>query len=493
MATWKKVLVSGSSIDVAGLTLGGTAVSSTAAELNLLDTAVAGTIVNSKAVVYGSSGEVNATTLQIGGTSISATAAELNQLDDVSVGGTTSGDIVTIDGTQTLTNKSINASQLSGTVANARLDQQLQDVAGLAVNDGNFIVGDGSNFVAESGATARTSLGLGTSNNVTFAQVTGSTALFSGTVSANAFAGDGSALSGVTGDFPTVHKVGLSHDATKFSVNDGSGKFISGSQIKQYINAGVSGDVTIAADGTAAIGSGVVENDMLEGSIAASKLAGSIGDSLLSTISSANKVSLSALDIDGGTDIDAALVDADLLIVDDSANGTNRKATMSRLATYMQNNLTFTTNTDTDVSVANLKTRLASNLGTVTIGDSNDTVVIAGNLTVQGTKTELQTSNLNVEDQFILLDSGSAGGADSGIIFGGSSDTANSGYALAWDDSAGHFGISQAIASNATAVTLDGKLGYIETSTAVPSSAPTRQGVGSIHVKTDDSTIWIYA
>ena len=64
--------------------------------------------------------------------------------------------------TDTLTNKSIDASQLTGTVANARLDQQLQDVAGLAVTDGNFIVGDGSNFVAESGATARTSLGLGT-------------------------------------------------------------------------------------------------------------------------------------------------------------------------------------------------------------------------------------------------------------------------------------------------------------------------------------------
>ena len=58
---------------------------------------------------------------------------------------------------------SLNASQLSsGTVPNARLDQQLQDVAGLAVTNGNFIVGDGSNFVAESGATARTSLGLGT-------------------------------------------------------------------------------------------------------------------------------------------------------------------------------------------------------------------------------------------------------------------------------------------------------------------------------------------
>ena len=40
-------------------------------------------------------------------------------------------------------------------------DAQLTDIAGLAVTNGNFIVGDGSNWVAESGATARTSLGLG--------------------------------------------------------------------------------------------------------------------------------------------------------------------------------------------------------------------------------------------------------------------------------------------------------------------------------------------
>ena len=50
------------------LELQGTAVTSTAAEINLLDGAAADTIVNSKAVIYGSSGEVNATQLDIGGT-----------------------------------------------------------------------------------------------------------------------------------------------------------------------------------------------------------------------------------------------------------------------------------------------------------------------------------------------------------------------------------------------------------------------------------------
>jgi len=41
-------------------------------------------------------------------------------------------------------------------------DTQLDDIAALAVTDGNFIVGNGTNWVTESGTTARTSLGLGT-------------------------------------------------------------------------------------------------------------------------------------------------------------------------------------------------------------------------------------------------------------------------------------------------------------------------------------------
>ena len=61
-----------------------TQISSTPEELNLIDGSSAGTIVNSKAVIYGSSGEVNATTLQIAGTSITSSATELNLLDGVS-------------------------------------------------------------------------------------------------------------------------------------------------------------------------------------------------------------------------------------------------------------------------------------------------------------------------------------------------------------------------------------------------------------------------
>ena len=70
-------------LETDALSINSTAVTSTGAELNLVDGSSAGTIVNSKAVIYGSSGEVNATTLQIAGTSITSTAAELNILDGV--------------------------------------------------------------------------------------------------------------------------------------------------------------------------------------------------------------------------------------------------------------------------------------------------------------------------------------------------------------------------------------------------------------------------
>ena len=48
---------------------------------------------------------------------------------------------------------------------------------------------------------------------------------------------------------------------------------------------------------------------------------------------------LATIDIDGGTDIGEAIVSDDLLIVDNGAGGTNRKATVGRLLTFVQANI----------------------------------------------------------------------------------------------------------------------------------------------------------
>ncbi|UAW59375.1 putative tail fiber protein [Pelagibacter phage HTVC033P] len=52
----------------------------------------------------------------------------------------------------------------------------------------------------------------------------------------------------------------------------------------------------------------------------------------------AGAFSIANLDIDGGTDIGEAIVDADLFIVDNGAGGTNRKVAASRLVTYVDAN-----------------------------------------------------------------------------------------------------------------------------------------------------------
>ena len=65
------------------------------------------------------------------------------------------------------------------------------------------------------------------------------------------------------------------------------------------------------------------------------KSSAAIADSKLATISTAGKVELGALEIDGASEMGAALADADLLIVDDGAGGTEKSMLASRIPTYV--------------------------------------------------------------------------------------------------------------------------------------------------------------
>ena len=122
----------------------------------------------------------------------------------------------------------------------------------------------------------------------------------------------------------------------------------------------VSGDVSIASNGAVTIASSAVENSML---------AGSIADTKLNTISTAGKVALSSLEIDGGTDIGAALVDADLIVVDDGAGGTNRKAAMSRVANYIESGISG------DITISSGTAAIGS--GVIVNADINASAAIA--------------------------------------------------------------------------------------------------------------------
>ena len=104
-----------------------------------------------------------------------------------------------------------------------------------------------------------------------------------------------------------------------------------------------------------------------------------IADTKLATISTANKVDIGALDIDGASDIGAALADADLIIVDDGAGGTEKKCEVSRIKTYIAD-VTLTTAAQTNItSLGTLTTLTVDNIiinGT-NIGHTSDTDAIA--------------------------------------------------------------------------------------------------------------------
>jgi hypothetical protein len=57
-------------------------VTATAAELNLLDGSIAGTVVNSKAVIYGAAGQVEATTVEFDNLSGTGAVSVTNILDE---------------------------------------------------------------------------------------------------------------------------------------------------------------------------------------------------------------------------------------------------------------------------------------------------------------------------------------------------------------------------------------------------------------------------
>ena len=121
-----------STLDVTGaLSLAGVAVTSTAAELNLLDGSDGGSIVNNKGVVYGSSGEVNVKSLQIDGTSITPTAAELNVMDGVTV---STSEINYLQGVTSSLQDQINSLTDQINAIESLTTEQVQDIIGAMVS-----------------------------------------------------------------------------------------------------------------------------------------------------------------------------------------------------------------------------------------------------------------------------------------------------------------------------------------------------------------------
>lgn len=76
----------------------------------------------------------------------------------------------------------------------------------------------------------------------------------------------------------------------------------------------------------------------------------------------------------------------------------------------------------------------------------SNNAVIQGDLTVQGTTTTLQTTNTAITDKFILLNSGSTAPDQGGLVI---DEGAGTGHAFIYDEGDGRFGVNQSVSSTA--------------------------------------------
>lgn len=115
-------------------------------------------------------------------------------------------------------------------------------------------------------------------------------------------------------------------------------------------------------------------------------------------------------------------------------------------------------------------------------------LTLTGDLTVQGTTTSIQTSNLLVEDKFILLNSGSANPDEGGILI---DEGSGQGHAYVYDADATRFGYTGSLAFDATSVTPDAFAAAVVDIDAGHVDKAEYQKNGNI--KTDSGVIFIYA
>jgi hypothetical protein len=182
----------------------------------------------------------------------------------------------------------------------------------------------------------------------------------------------------------------------------------------KLIYGDASGDPAALAVGSA---NTVLQSDGTDASWATvtnAMLAGSIADSKLSTISTADKVSGAAIQIDGATDGSSiTIASTDKFLIDDA--GTTKYVTADQLDSY----ITLSDVCADEVSAGDTDSSFTTTSGTITIDSQASTTTIDGH-----TGVTVQSSNSGN----ILLDSAAdivldAGGADitlkdDGTVFG---------------------------------------------------------------------------
>ena len=157
---------------------------------------------------------------------------------------------------------------------------------------------------------------------------------------------------------------------------------------------------------------------------------------------------------------------------------------------------------EVSISTNDITIGLPDSVTILTASVSNN-LTVGGDLFVQGTTTTVNTDNLYVEDQFILLNSGSANDSTDVGIIAQTSSVQDQGSALYWDAGNGRWEIDGAGADAASnTATGDAAIVTIKTANSATPSDPymgaVDAGIGQMYIDTGDNdgdgnTIYIYA
>jgi len=188
-----------------------------------------------------------------------------------------------------------------------------------------FFKDDGTTFGSATNTSGNLIIKSGTTTALTFsgANVTG----------AGTYTGGGTMTTGGNIVIPDAGNIGSASDTDAIAIS--SGGVVTFSQNPVFPDGGTDiADLDI--DGGTDIGADLTTSDLI---IVDDGAGGTNRKAALSRINTlvqtAGGFPLAALDIDGGTDIGEDIVDADLFIIDNGAGGTNRKTAASRLKTYI--------------------------------------------------------------------------------------------------------------------------------------------------------------
>jgi hypothetical protein len=268
------------------------------------------------------------------------------------------------------------------------------------------------------------------------------------------------------------------------------------------IFTGITGDVTINSAGVSAIGAGVITNNDVNASagIVYTKLNFASSNFVSASVLSSPAQGQALLTTNGvaGSTIDLGLETGDspqfvnLTLTGDAAVNGGDITTTAATATIFNANATT-------LSIGSAATTIGigAGSGNTTV---NNNLVVTGDLTVNGTTTTINTTNVLVEDKFILLASGSASGTDGGIIV--QNAVAGTGFAFGYDTSDDRWVFQDSLANNATAfgtptayatTTQYGTAGTKPNDATGPAYGGATSGYGNMWVSTDTGEIWIYS